>query len=456
MKHFEWKNLSFFQKTGRFMAPVILQQLISLGINFLDNVMIGGFGETQIAAVSFGNQFYSLFNFICMGLGGGAVVLAARFWGSKELDALRRVAAIAMKLTVVLAVIASLAGIAFPGTMMRIFTNDTAMIEVGTPYMRLIGVTLLLAGLSSTSTFLLRSSGKVSVPFIGSAVGLVLNAFFNWVFIFGKLGAPRMELVGAGVGTVIARAVECLIIFGYFILKDDRVGFRVKHFLLPGGDLWKTYFKFGLPILISDTLLGVALTLDRTIQGYVGEAISAASSIVNSGIQITNIINFSMSNAAAIVVGHTIGEGDVPRAKREANTYVVCSLLLGVLMTVALLLLEQPYLSLFDITEETRRIAHGMLMVNCMWLPLQTVAYACTKGVLRAGGDTRFILFADSGTDWLISLPFGALAGLVWGLDPVIVYLILRVEYPLTGLICLIRFLSGKWLKRIPAKAENN
>lgn len=450
MKYFELNNKEFYKKTLTFMLPVILQQLISLGVTFLDNVMIGGFGEVQIAAASFGSQFYSLFQFICMGLGGGAVVLTAQYWGRKEIEPLRRVAAIAMRIAALLSLLAGAATIAFPAGVLRFFTNDAAVIAVGTGYMRLTGVTFLLTGVTSTATFLLRSTGKVSVPFIGSGGALVINAFLNWVFIFGKLGAPAMELTGAALATVVARAFECAVIFGYFVVKDTNVGFRLKHFFLPGGELWKTYFKFGLPILISDTLLGVALTLDRVIQGHVGEVISAASAIINSGIQITNIINFSMSGAAAIVVGHTIGQGDIAKAKRQGNTYILFSMLLGVLMTVTLLLLEGPYMSFYDIGEETRRVAHDMLLVNCLWLPLQTVAYACTKGVLRGGGDTRFILLADSGTDWLISLPIGALAGLVWGWDPALVYLILRVEYPLTGLICLIRYFSGKWLKVIP------
>ena len=450
----ELRSREFCQKNLRLMAPIILQQVINFGINFLDNVMVGGFGETQIAAISFGNQFYALFQFICMGLGSGAVVLSSQFWGRRELDPLRTVAAIAMRLTVALGLVFSLVCVAWPAAMMRIFTDETAVIAAGTDYMRLLGLTYLLAGISSTTTYLLRSVGHITVPFIGSAGAFLLNLFFNWVFIFGKLGAPRMEVVGAAVGTIIARVFEFCFIFGYFILKDERFRFRWRDIALPGGWLRKQYFKFGLPVLISDSLLGLSLLLIGIITGHMGEEMSAASAMVNSVIQIVNILNMSMSSAAAIVIGNTIGEGNIPRAKREANAYMVLSFAYGFLMIAILLLLEQPYVALYDVSQATVRMAHGMMLCNCVWLPIQVNAYMTSKGILRGGGDTRFLMYADSSTIWFVSLPLGALAGFVWNMDPIWVYFFLRIEYPLKGLVCLIRYCTGKWIKVIAAKEQ--
>ena len=449
---FELRSKAFYQKTLRLMAPVVLQQLITVGVNFMDNLMIGGFGETQIAAASFGNQFYTLFQFICMGLGSGAVVLSSQFWGRKELEPMRKVAAIALQLTVALCALFTLVSVAFPQTILRVFTHETAVVTVGAPYMRLIGLTFLLAGLSSTATYLLRSVGNVTIPLIGSAGAFVLNIFFNWVFIFGKLGAPRLELVGAAVGTIIARVFEFCFVFGYFVWKDKRFNFRLKHFFLPGGELWRPYFKFGLPVLISDTLLGVSLTLTSVIMGHVGEAASAASAIIMSMVKMTDILNSAMGGASAIVIGNTIGEGDIPKAKREGNTYMLLSVLLGLVIIAPLYLLGAPYLSAYNIADETRAMAEGMLLYNCLTMPLQTNAYVSSKGVLRGGGDTRFLLVADSALVWIFSLPVGALAGLVWHVNPVWVYVIIRVQYPLKGIVCFIRYATGKWIKVISAK----
>lgn len=450
---FELTNKTFYKKTLRLMAPVILQQLISVGVNFMDNLMIGGFGETSIAAASFSNQFYTLFNFIAMGLGSGAIVLSSQFWGRREVDPMRKVAAIALRLAAALCALFTLVSVAFPHIILRVFTSESAIIAVGTPYMRLIGATFLLSGLSSTATYLLRSVGNVRIPLIGSAGAFILNVFFNWVFIFGKLGAPRLELVGAAVGTVIARVFEFCFIFGYFVFKDDRFGFRIRHFFQSAGDLWRPYFKYGLPVLVSDTLLGVSLTLTGVIMGHMGEMASAANAIVASLVNMLDILTSSIGGASAIVVGNTIGEGDVARARREGNSYMVLSVALGLILILPLYLLSGPYLAAYNIADETLSMAKWMLLYNYITLPITANAYATSKGVLRGGGDTRFLLVADSILVWLFSIPVGAIAGLIFHVSPIWVYVIIRIQFPLKGILCFIRYASGKWIKVITAKS---
>ena len=448
---FVFGNRPFFRKTLVLMLPVILQQLITIGINFLDNLMIGSFGETSIAAAAFGNQIYSFFQFICMGLGSGAVVMSSQFWGRKEIGPMRVTAAMSLRVTAAVCAVFTVLGVAFPAAILRVFTNDASVIAVGTPYMRLIGTTFLLAGLSSTATYLMRSVGRVSIPLIGSAIAFFLNLFFNWVFIFGKLGAPRLELVGAAVGTVIARAFEFLFVFGYFVVREDRFSFRLRHFALPGGTLRKEYVHYSLPVLFSDTLLGLSLALTSVIYGHISAEISAAVSIANSLIQLIMIVNVGMAGASAIVVGNTIGEGDLTRAKRESNTYILLSFLFGLVMIVPLFLLERPYTGLYTIQPETAAIVHGIMVCNYFMMPIMTISFLISKGILRGGGDTRFLLLADSSCVWFISLPLGALAGFVWHLPPVWVYFFLRIEFPLKGVVCFIRYCTGRWIKEIRA-----
>ncbi len=451
---FELTSSDFYRKTLALMAPIIVQQLISVGINFMDNLMVGSFGETQIDAVAFSDQIYTLFQFICMGLGSSAVVLSSQFWGAKDTESVRRTTSIAMRLTAVLCVIFCAASVGFPQLMLRIFTSDEVIIETGQTYMRMVGCTFILAGFSSTATYLLRSVGQTRIPLIGSGVAFVLNLFFNWVFIYGMFGMPRLELVGAAVGTIVARAFEFCFIVGYFFFKDKRIAFRFKHLALSGGKLWRTYFKYGLPVLVSDTLLGVSLMLTGVITGHMGAVAAAAASIISYIIKFVDILSSAIAGASAVVVGNTIGEGDIPKAKREGNSYMVLAFLVGALLIAILLLIGRPLLSLYNITEETSNMAYSMLFWVSLWMPIQEIAYVTSKGVLRGGGDTTFILIADSALVWLFSLPLGALAAFVWGASPVLVYVILRVQFPMKGVVCFIRFCTGKWIRQIAGGGE--
>ena len=451
-KLFELSNRSFLKKSLILLVPVMLQQLITVGINFLDNLMIGPFGETSIAAAAFGNQIYNFFQFICMGLGSGAVVMSSQFWGRKETEPMRTTAAMALRTTAAICALFTVLCAGFPGMMLRIFTNDAAVIARGTPYMRLIGCTFLMAGLSSTSTYLLRSVGTVKISLTGTSIAFVLNLFFNWVFIYGKLGAPRLELVGAAVGTIIARAFEFLYVFGYFATRDRKFGFRLKHFALPSGGLRSQYIKFSIPVLVSDMLLGLSLSLTNVVYGHMSAEIASAGSISGSLIQVISTINVGWSGAAAIVIGNTIGEGDMERARREGNSYIIMSFLFGLAVIVPIMLLEGPYTSMYNIQPGTADLVHTMLTITYFMLPIQTVAYVISKGILRGGGDTRFLLMADSSCVWFISLPLGALAAFVWHMSPAWVYFFLRVEFPLKGIVCFIRYCTGKWIKEIRAK----
>lgn len=451
MQRFEFKNRDFYSLTGKLMLPVVLQQLITMGVNFLDNIMIGGFGENAIAAVSFSNSFYSIFQFICMGLGSGAVVLSSQFWGKKDSRSLCSTASMAMQVTLVVCALFTAVSMLAPGFILELYTNQPAVVAAGTTYMRLLGTTFLLSGLASTATYLLRSTGKVRIPLIGSAGAFVLNIFFNWVFIFGKLGAPRLELIGAAVGTIIARLFEFGFVFGYFAFADKNLGFRLKHFLMLRSSLWGEYIRFAVPVLISDTLLGASLSITSAITGHVSAEMSAATSIVNSVVQILSMLNYGMSGASAIVIGNSIGEGKLDLAKRQGNTYIVIAVLIGLFVVPILALLEGPYLSLYTVNSTTLEIAHKILLCNCMFLPIQTMAFVISKGILRGGGDSRFLLLADSSLVWFVSIPLGALAALVWKLDPFWVYFFLRLEFPAKGLVCLARYLTSKWIKVISA-----
>lgn len=446
----ELKNRDFYSKTVRLMLPVVLQQLITIGVNFFDNLMVGSFGEQQISAAAFSNQYYGFFQTILMGVGSGAVVMTSQFWGRKELEAMRTVSAIVFRVTALICGLFTLTAFA-PQAVLRIFTDEADVIAVGRPYLMLISLTFFLAGMSSVATYLLRTVGQVKVPLIGSAGAFVINIFFNWIFIFGKFGAPRLELIGAAVGTILARLFEFMCVFGYFIWKDQKYAFRLKHFFISGRQLYHQYVRYSIPVLISDTLLGLSLSLVSVIMGHVGSSMAAANSIIGSVTQVTTVLNTGMAGAAAIVIGNTIGEGDLKKAVREGNTYVILSFLIGVIAIFPLLLLEGPYVGLYQITEETRQITHDMLFVTCMVLPIQTIAYVTSKGILRGGGDTRFLLLADSSMVWLVSLPLGALSAFVWHMSPGWIYFFLRVEFPLKGIICLIRFLTGKWIRIIRA-----
>lgn len=447
----ELKNREFYKKTLLILVPVLLQQLITVGINFLDNIMVGGFGEAQISGVSFGNQFYGLFQFVCMGLGSGATVMASQLWGAKNKKDLKPVAAIAIRLTFCLCLAFTLISVLFPSAVLRIYTNQQSVIDAGKTYMRLIGCTFLFAGLSSSVSYLLRSTNQVRIPLISSVIAFFLNLFFNWVFIYGHFGAPRLEATGAAVGTIIARAFEFCFIVGYFLFGEKNFDFRPKDIFISCGHVLRPYMKYSLPVLVSDTMLGLGLSLVSVIVGHMSEEMVAARAIIGSASQIVSVFNMAMASASAVVIGNSIGDGGIERAMREGAAYCVLAIFTGFVGSFVLILLGDLYLSLYSVSQATLETAQSLMNVVKILLPLQMLSYVTSKGILRGGGDTKFLLFGDISLLWFVSIPLGALAAFVWNLSPFWVFMFLQAEYALKGLMCIARFFSRKWIKVIAA-----
>lgn len=186
----------FYQQILQLAIPVSLQQLITVGINLMDTVMLSSMGDAQLSASSLASQFINIFQICCMGLGMGASVLTSRFWGMQDKHSLRKSITIMLRLCLIFASVFTVATWLRPDLIMRIYSNDPEIITYGVSYLNWLLPTYFCMGLSLTCTIVLRSVGQVKLPLAGSVIAFFINVFFNWVFIFGKLGAPRMEIAG--------------------------------------------------------------------------------------------------------------------------------------------------------------------------------------------------------------------------------------------------------------------
>ena len=143
---------SFYGKVLRIAVPIALQSLITIGVNMMDTVMLGQMGETQLSASSLANQFVQVYQIFCMGLGMGASVLIARFWGMRDGDNLRRSVTIMLRLTLLLSALFTLATVVAPRSIMRIYTPDAGIIDAGRRYLRWVVACYFFHGLTLTLT----------------------------------------------------------------------------------------------------------------------------------------------------------------------------------------------------------------------------------------------------------------------------------------------------------------
>ena len=444
----------FYKNVAKIAVPIALQGLITTGVNMMDTIMIGTVGETQLSAVSLANQFINIFHIFCMGIGMGASVLVARYYGMKDKPALKKTVAIMLRLCLAMATLFCVATILIPEHIMKIYTSETDIISNGVKYLEWSVVTYFLLGLSLTCTIVLRNVGMVKIPLYTSIGAFFVNIGANYAFIFGKLGAPEMGVAGAAVGTLIARIFEFSVICGYLFLKDKEIGFRVKDIFKPVGNLWKEYIRISIPVLISDGILALGNNSIAMVIGRLGGAFVAANAVTAVTQQLSSVMIQGFSQAGAIVTGYTLGEGDREKAYNQGYAFLGMGVVFGLLAAGIVMLISEPMIRAYSLSEETQVIARQLMLSISIIIVFQATNSIMTKGVLRGGGDTKMLMVADNVFLWVASLPLGIIAGLVLHLPAFWIYFFLKLDQVLKAIWCVIRLRSGKWIKKIKTSAE--
>jgi len=443
-----------YLKMAKIAIPVSLQQLITVGINLMDTIMLSSMGDEQLAASSQATQFITLFQICCMGIGMGASVLTSRYWGMRDNNSLKKTVTIMLRFVLAFAAVFTAATIAVPGLIMQIYTPDKPIIDYGIIYLRWMIPTYFCMGLSLTCTIVLRTVGQTLIPLLCSVCAFFVNVFCNWVFIFGKLGAPRMEIAGAALGTLIARIFELCFICGYFFIIDKRIRYRLRDVFMNARDLVKEYFRVSIPVLISDSLLALGNNAVAIIMGHISPAFVAANSVTVVVQQLSSVLTTGISNASGIITGHTMGEGDYEKAQKQGYTFLFLGFLIGCAAALVILLLRTPIINYYDVSAEAKAIAYDLMDAIIIIVIFQSMNSILTKGVLRAGGDTKFLMLGDILFLWVASIPLGALAGLVLHWSSFWIYTMLKIDQIIKCIWCYFRLKSGKWLKKIHKAGE--
>ena len=219
---------SFYRNLLAIAGPMAFQYAISFGVTLMDSVMLGSLGDVAISGANLGNQMQTLVMSCSYGLASGGGVLIAQYWGKKDMAHIRKVVRLAVQAVFCAVSVLTLLSLAFPHQILRIFTPDAQVIEAGASYLSVVAFSYLPYALASCYLSSLRGTEQVKMTVGVYGCSFFVNVIFNYIFIFGKLGAPALGVRGAAVGTVCARCSELILALIYMYTKEKLVGFRVK------------------------------------------------------------------------------------------------------------------------------------------------------------------------------------------------------------------------------------
>lgn len=438
----------FYRQIFKLVIPIVIQNLLSAAVNSADIVMLNYVGQSSISAVSLAANYANVLFMVYYGLGTGATLICAQYYGKGNLKAIEAVEGIALRFSLVLSLIVSLIAFTMPQTMMRLFTNDPELIRIGASYLRVMSITYLCWGIIEIYLAVLRSIGRVTISMALNVMAFVLNVILNAVFIFGLFGVPKLGATGVAIATAISRVIElaaCIVVS--LVSKDIKL--NPKFMFIPNKLLSGDFVRLSLPALLNDVSWSVAFSMYSVILGHLGTDAVAANSLVVVVRNIGTVLCFGVASAGGILLGNVMGQGNIPKAKDYASRLMKLTVITGVIGGGIILMVTPFVLKFASLNDTAMYYLKYMLLINSYYVIGAAVNTSLIAGVFRAGGDTRFGLVCDTIDMWGYAVPLGFFAAFVLKLPVLWVYFLLCTDEFVKWPWVIKRYRSGKWAQNI-------
>ena len=449
------KKRDFFRYASKLAFPIMLQNLISTLVNMADTVMLGYVSQTAMSASSLANQFTVVLFCLYYGLSIGTSVLCAQYFGKGDKQTVEKILGMAEFLSIIISLVFFAISFTFPDVIMKIFTNSTETITVGTRYLRVISFSFMFMGFSQVFMSAMRSIGKIAMPSITYVVSLCVNVLCNATFIFGLCGLPKLGVTGVALGTVIARIVEVLICLIYSLVSSD-IGFRVRYLFNKNAVLLKDFLKIAAPSVINDVAWSLASSTFAAILGHIGDDMVAANAVAIMVVNVGAIACRGFSNATTIIISQELGQNHLEAAKEYGKRMLYITIAVA-LAGCAIIIAIRPFMIDFysDKLSPTALSYLGSIMLMTTWRLIGEGINTCLIcGCFRGGGDAKFGMITDTLCMWIIAVPLMAVAAYVIKLPPIWVYFVMTLDEFEKMPIVLYHYKKGNWAKNITRDFE--
>ncbi len=440
------KEKSFYKNIFFLTFPLVFQQLLRLSVDTLNSMMLGNIDQLQMSAVSQANQVFFIFYTVCNGFGVGCCALVAQYWGRKDLESIKTVLATALRSIAIFGLLVTAIVILFPERVMRIYSSDPALIELGASYLRIVAIMYTPCALSVMLFAGCRGIEQVGIFLKTNIISYPVNIILDYVLLFGKLGFPELGITGIAIGTVIARLVELSILATYVLVFEKRMTFKLRDLKRRDSLLSKDFAKVSAPIVAHEIIWSFGTSAGSMITGQLGTSVVAGFNVTTVLYDLCGSLGNGFLNACSVVIGKTIGMGNVKKVKKQSETIIFMGLILGLAIGLFTFLIRPVFLSLYSLTPEAESYAMQFMAVYAVIWPFSLLEMVGMIAILRAGGDGKTGFYTDIVSMWLTTIPLAAAGAFVFGWPPVVVVTIIKMTIVIEAIVGIIRVLSMKWV----------
>jgi MATE family multidrug resistance protein len=375
-------------------TPVVLANLAQTLMGLVDTLMVGRLGATPLAAVGVATLLFSALAMSLKHADVATQTITARRVGEGRDSEVGAVLATALTVVLVLGMLFMLVGLLWPRFLMQLVSGDEGVRDLGTVYLR-----YRYAGMVPLLVFFIIKAVFDGIGWtrIGMVVGIgmnLANVVLNYALIFGKLGAPRMEVAGAALASTLSAVLAALAILVMVLRPQVRRRFRVLCRSNFHTRLIRPFLQLGWPPAVQ--VLGniLAMLIFFFIVGKISVLAVAAGNVVMRIMALSFMPGVGVSVAVQTLVGQSLGRGDVPGARRATWGGVALSVLFMGAFGVAFLVAPAFFLRLFSDSAELIRAGTPVLRILGLVQVIDAVGLTLA-GALRGAGATRMVMIVD-------------------------------------------------------------
>ena len=443
------KDKELYRTFFPLLFVIALQQLVSLAVNMADNVMLGRYTELALSGATVANQVhFTLQNFV-FGVGSGVAVLGAQYWGKQRTEPICRITSLGLKFGLLSGALFLAITLITPEGVLRLFTNDEAVVQEGARYLVIARWTYIIYALSNTLVFSLQS---VETAFIGTVMSistLCINICLNYCLIFGNFGFPELGVAGAAYATLTSRIVELIIVTVYMLFFEKKMRITLRQMLALDFTYLKDYVKISMPLVIAGALWGVTQAMQASILGHIDATSIAANSIANTIANVFMVVGMSSGSASSVTIGKTIGEGKMDKVKPYTVTLQLIFLGIGIICGVLIFALRRPIVSFYNISEETRQLTNTFLIILSVTTIGSCYEFPVQSGIITGGGNTKYPVIVENLFMWLMVLPSAFLSAFVFHFPPLVTFCCLKSDQVFKCIPNAIYCNTYKWVHQL-------
>lgn len=410
-----------------------------------------------MSGVSIANQLINVFTITTFGAMAAIGIFLTQYKGSEDKEGILNCIRLKLYLSVILSVsifvVANLWGRDLIGLFLNAEIDDPADIEAtlnyGFSYLKIMVPGFVMFELSQVISSSLRECGDTVAAMISSIVAVAVNAFLNYVLIFGKFGAPVLGTDGAAIATVISRVFELAVLVIYIISKEEN-HYYYEMFSVgkAPSELLDSIFRKGSPLLINEVLYSAGVAGIAQCYAVRGLEAVAAFNISSTVSNLFYVACYAMGTATSIVVGMSLGRNDIEESRLNATRMIFADFAVSFVFGVLMFFTASAFPHIYNTSESVRALAAEMLRIFAWHLPLQGIYMSCYF-ILRSGGKTILTFLFDGFSVIAIIYPVAFLLSRFTSMGVIGIFMVVNLIDLPKGIIGIRLVDKGVWVQNI-------